>query len=79
MALIGDISTEVAAHDTTEVASNVGFVLATSGVQEIRLRSDSATHTVTLTAGIFYPWDLKLLHTSSASATAFVVNARRGA
>ena len=69
---------EVAEHDTNEIVANLGFVLATSGVQEIQLRADSSTNTVTLTAGVFYPWDLKLLHTGSTSATALVVlEARR--
>ncbi len=69
---------EVAEHDTTEIVANLGFVLATTGVQEIRLRGDAATMTVTLTAGVFYPWDIKLLHTGSASATALVIlEARR--
>ena len=69
----GSVSEEVAAHDTNEIAANYGFVLPTTGVQEIRLRNDSVTHTVTLTAGVYYPWDLKLLHTGSASASALIV------
>ncbi len=64
---------EVAEHDTNEIAENKGFVLATSGVQEIQLRADSANRTVELTAGVYYPWDLKLLHTDSAAASALIV------
>lgn len=68
---------EVTEHDTNEIAENYGFILATTGIQEIQLRDDSSTNTVTLTAGVYYPWDLKLLHTGSASATALVVTAVR--
>jgi hypothetical protein len=64
---------EVAEHDTNEIASNKGFIVATTGVQEIRLRHDAATHTVELTQGVYYPWDLKLLHTGSAAASALIV------
>jgi hypothetical protein len=73
----GSGSAEVAAHDTNEISANYGFVLPTTGVQEIRLRDDAATKTVTLTAGIYYPWDIKLLHTGSASATALIITAVR--
>lgn len=64
---------EVAEHDTNVIPANLGFVLATSGVQEIRLRGDATTMTVQLTQGVHYPWDIKLLHTGSASATALVI------
>jgi hypothetical protein len=70
-------SAEVTAHNTTEIAANYGFILPTTGVQEIQLRDDASTMTVTLTAGIYYPWDIKLLHTSSASATALIITAVR--
>ncbi len=70
-------SLEVAEHDTNEIVANIGFVLATTGIQEIRLRGDTTTQTVTLTAGVFYPFDLKLLHTGSASATALVFTQAR--
>ncbi len=66
---------EIAEHDTNEIEKNYGFILATSGVQEIRLRADTVTHTVTLTAGVYYPWDLKLFHTGSAGVSALIVTA----
>lgn len=57
-----------AAHDTTEIAANRGFIVLTTGNLVFRLRDDTGDRTIPVTAGQpAYGPDIKLFKTTSTA------------
>jgi hypothetical protein len=71
MAKIGK-TLDVYSADTTSIPANDGFVVNGTGTMSIALRSDLATMTVYLLAGIHYSWDLKDVEVTAAEATTVI-------
>lgn len=66
--LIANKSDSHTLHDTTEIAAPVvGFIPDQDGSFVGRLRGDSSNVTFNVLGGVFYPFDIKLARTTSAS------------
>ena len=66
-ALIANKSASHTLHDSTELDPNVGFIPDQDGSFNGRLRGDTSDVTFNVLGGVFYPFDIKLAKSTSAS------------